>query len=276
MVKIENPERGKVRLSVHSAGLAGYLAVNRMKRWQNLFIFDNKDRMAEFMIRKWEEIAKESIEKKGYVVAALSGGKTPVTFYKTLAEEREMLPWHRTHLFLVDERFLPFDDENSNYRMLRETLLSKIEIPEENIHPIPTGRSTPFVSADAYEEDLKTFFRLRSGQFPRFDLVLLGIGEEGHTASLFPGSPLLNEKDRLAVAVILDEISHHRITLTLPVINHAKEVFFLVSGEEKAPVLEKVLNKRDSFLPASMINPDEGKLFFLSDSEAASEVMRTD
>jgi 6-phosphogluconolactonase len=246
-----------------------------MKGRQNLLIFDDKDQMSEFLLRKWEEVSRAAIGRKGVFVVALSGGKTPVNFYRTLAEDKNkgMLSWNQTHLFLADERFLPFEDKDSNYRLLREALLAKIEIPRENIHPVPTERSTLQISAEAYEADLRVFFKLRPGQIPRFDLILLGIGEDGHTASLFPGSPILSERDRLAAAVTLDEIRHHRITLTLPVINHARQVVFLVSGESKASVLEKVVDKKDSSLPASMVNPDGGKLLFLSDLEAASEAM---
>ena len=243
-----------------------------MKDQQSLLIFDDKDQMSGFMVRKWEEISEEAIERKGVFAAALSGGKTPVNFYQTLAENKGMLSWNKTHLFLVDERFLSFEDKDSNYRLLRNTLLDKIEISQENIHPIPTGSSTPQISARVYEEDLRIFFKLRSEQYPEFDLILLGIGEDGHTASLFPGSPVLKERDSLAAAVILDEIKHHRITLTLPVINHARQVVFLVSGKGKASVLKKVVSQKDPSLPASMVNPDRGRLLFLSDSEAASMV----
>jgi len=226
------------------------------------------------MINKWEEISEEATERKGYFVAALSGGKTPIDFYRALADYKDRLPWNKTHTFLVDERFLSFDDEDNNYRMLRETLFDRIPIPQENIHPIPTGGSTPRTSAEVYEEDLRIFFKLSSGQLPEFDLILLGMGEDGHTASLFPGSPVLSERGRLAVAVMLDEIRHHRITLTLPVINHARHVVFLVSGKNKAPVLEKVANHKDPSLPASMVNPKKGKLLFLSDLEAGSQLPR--
>jgi 6-phosphogluconolactonase len=243
-----------------------------MKRWQNLLIFDDQDQMSGFMVGKWKEISEEAIARRGVFVVALSGGKTPVNFYQTLAENKGVLPWHKTHLFLADERFVPFEDKDSNYRLLRKTLLDKIEIPQENIHPFPTGRSTPEVSARVYEEDLRIFFKLNPEKYPEFDLILLGIGEDGHTASLFPGSPVLKERDALTAAVILDEVKHHRITLTLPVINHARRVVFLVSGKSKASVLEKVVRQKDLSLPASMVNPDTGKLLFLSDSEAASMV----
>jgi 6-phosphogluconolactonase len=245
----------------------------RLKTSQNVFVFKNKTEMSDFMAKKWEEISKASTEKKGFFVAALSGGQTPVNFYQTLADHKGRLPRNNIHIFLVDERFLSFDDRDSNYRMLRETLLDRIQISQENLHFIPTGRVTPQLSAEAYEEDLRIFFRLRSGQFPEFDLILLGIGEDGHTASLFPGSPALNERNRLAVAVMLDEIRHHRITLTMPVINHAKHVVFLVSGKRKAAVLEKVVNEKDPSLPASMVSPNKGELLFLLDLEAGSRLI---
>ncbi len=228
--------------------------------------------MSNFMVKKWREASEEAIGRKGVFMAALSGGKTPVHFYRTLANQRGALSWNKTHLFLVDERFLSLDDKDSNYRMLRETLLDRIEIPQENLHPVPVGRPTPQMSARAYEEELRLFFNLRLGQYPEFDLILLGIGEDGHTASLFPGGPALKERHHLAVAVLLDEIRHHRITITLPVINHGQEVVFLVSGKGKSAILEKIVNQKDPSLPASMVIPDRGKLLFLSDLEAGSSL----
>ena len=236
-----------------------------------VFIFDNKDEMSEFMIRKWEELSKEAIERREVFVVALSGGRTPIDFYRGLAKKKGILSWHKTHVFLVDERFLPFNEADSNYRMLRETLLNQVPIPQENIHSIPTNRPTPQISAQEYEEDLRTFFKLPTGQFPEFDLILLGIGEEGHTASLFPHSPVLKEKARLAAAVMLDEARHRRVTVTLPVINHARNVVFFVSGKNKSPVLERILNQRNGSLPASMVKPQKGNLMFLIDREANSK-----
>ncbi len=229
--------------------------------------------MSNFMVRRWREASEEAIGRKGLFIAALSGGKTPVHFYRTLANQRGGLSWDKTHLFLVDERFLSWDDPDSNYHLLRETLLDRIEIPQENLHPVPVGSLTPRLSARVYEEDLQRFFKLRSGQYPLFDLVLLGIGEDGHTASLFPDSPALEERHHLAVAVILDEIRHHRITLTLPVINQGQEAVFLVSGKGKANILERVIHQKDLSLPASRVTPDRGKLLFLSDLEAGSSLI---
>jgi 6-phosphogluconolactonase len=239
---------------------------------QNVCVFDRKDDISSFVIETWREISQEAIEGKGVFCAALSGGKTPVDLYHQLSGVKEMLPWDKTHIFLVDERFVPFEHHDSNYRMLKETLLDHIPIPQGNIHPIPTERSTPQTSALAYEEDLKKFFRLSKDQFPEFDLLLLGIGEDGHTASLFPGTPVLNDTIHLAAFVSMDEMRHSRITLTLPVINHAKHILFLVVGKNKAPALQKIIDQEDTSLPASMVHPNKGKLIFVIDREANSQL----
>jgi 6-phosphogluconolactonase len=239
---------------------------------QNLLIFDHENQMSEFMIKRWGEILERALKKKGYFAAGLSGGKTPVHFYRRLAEWDRRPFWKRTHIFLVDERFLSFDDKESNYRMLRETLLQKLPIPQENIHPIPTGKASLEISATEYEKNLKKFFKVSIGQYPEFDLILLGIGEDGHTASLFPGSHALSERIHLTAAVVLDEVRHHRITLTLPVINQAEHVIFLVEGKNKAPVLRKIMNREDPLLPASMVQPKSGNLLFLIDREASSQL----
>jgi 6-phosphogluconolactonase len=239
---------------------------------KNVLIFDREDQMLKFMIEKWENISHERIERRGYFTVALSGGKTPIVFYQKLAEWDNKSFWKRTHVFLADERFVPFEDEDSNYRMLRETLLGKIPIPQENIHPIPTEKVSLEASAREYEADLIKFFKVSKGQYPTFDLMLLGIGEDGHTASLFPGSKALRERNHLTAAVVVDETRHDRVTLTLPVINHAEQVIFLVTGEKKAPVLKKITAGDDPSLPASMVRPRSGNLLFVIDRRASSQL----
>jgi 6-phosphogluconolactonase len=239
---------------------------------QNVCVFDRKDDISSFVIETWREVSQKAIERKGLFSVALSGGKTPINLYYQLSGVKQRLPWEKTHIFLVDERFVPFGHNDSNYRMLKETLLDHIPILSGNIHPIPTERSTPWASAIAYEEDIQIFFNLPSGQYPEFDLILLGIGEDGHTASLFPASPVLKEEGHLAAAVILDETRHSRVTLTLPVINHAKHILFLVVGKNKAPVLRKIIDKEDTSLPASMVHPHQGELIFAIDREASSQL----
>ena len=239
---------------------------------KNVFIFDHEDQMLKFMLKKWEDISREGIERRGCFTAGLSGGRTPIIFYQRLAEWDSNPFWERTQFFLVDERFVSFDDKDSNYRMLKETLFGKIVIPQENIHPIPTEKTSLETSAREYEEDLRRFFKVSKGQYPAFDLILLGIGEDGHTASLFPGSEALSERRHLTAAVVLDEMRHHRITLTLPVINQAEHVIFFVRGENKAFVLKKIIGGDDLSLPASMVQPRSGNLLFVIDREASSQL----
>ena len=235
-------------------------------------MFDDENHMLKFMIEKWEDISQEGIQRKGYFTIGLSGGKTPIMFYQKLAEWESKSSWKRTHVFLVDERFVSFEDKDSNYRMLRETLFGKIPIPQENIHSIPTGKTSLETSAREYEEDLRRFFKVSKGQYPTFDLILLGIGEDGHTASLFPGSKALSECGHLTAAVVLDEMRHDRISLTLPVINHAEHVIFFVRGANKAPVLKKIIAGDDPSLPAAMVRPRSGNLLFVIDREASSQL----
>jgi 6-phosphogluconolactonase len=231
-----------------------------------LIIFDEKAGIVSFVMRKWQEICAESLNKRGCMTVALSGGNTPVDIYKALALSE--FSWKDIQVFQVDERFVPRDGSDSNYRMIRETLLDAVSIPQQNIHFVDTGKPSADDAAKAYEQELVRFFRLQPGQFPRFDIIMLGLGEDGHTASLFPRSPLLDDVDHLVRAVILDSGLHDRITLTLQVINRARHIIFLIMGAHKALALKKIVEEKDVTLPAAMINPAGGELLFLSDREA--------
>ncbi len=233
-------------------------------------VLQNAEEMWKFMGEKWKRISTASVGERGYFTAALSGGKTPVGFYQYMAS-LEGLPWSKTHIFFVDERFVPAEDADSNYGMIRGNLLNRVSLPPRNVHSISTAESSPQVSARGYEEELRIFFELTEGGIPEFDLILLGMGEDGHTASLFPGSEALNEKHHLAAAVRLAASTHDRITLTLPVINNARNVFFLVSGKGKSQVLKRLMDKKNPTLPASMVQPVKGRLFFVMDREARGE-----
>jgi 6-phosphogluconolactonase len=232
----------------------------------------NDDEIADFVVLRWEEISREAIDAAGFFAAAVSGGKTPIPIYRRLADRKDSLPWQQTHIFLVDERFVPPHHPDSNFRMVEETLLSRVPLPLENIHPIPTEPATPYLAAQKYEEDLRRFFGASPGNFPRFDLILLGIGEDGHTASLFPGRLPLKDSKQLAAAITLDETRHSRITLTLPVINQAKNILFLVTGEDKAVIAGRVIQEGDAALPASLVRPQTGSLMFLLDRGASSRL----
>jgi 6-phosphogluconolactonase len=238
-------------------------------------IFDDRREMTEFLVQRWSQIALECIGRKGLFVAALSGGATPADFYRALCSTRDALPWDKTHIFLVDERCVPFSDSDSNYGMIRSLLIEALKLPEGNIHAIKADGLSPLKAAEAYEAELKHFFDLMGEEAPVFDFIGLGIGADGHTASLFQGSPeaeepLVPEKKRLAVAVRRDSIKHLRISLTLTVINKAKNVVFIVTGKNKAAIVKRVAEERDQGFPASRVDPSNGTLTFVLDSEAAS------
>lgn len=208
----------------------------------------------------------------GRFSVALSGGKTPRRLYEILATEpyRQRIHWHEVHVFWSDERCVPADDPRNNARMAREALLDHVPIPPENIHPMPCDQS-PQQAAIQYEKELRDFF---STQNPDFHLVLLGLGENGHTASLFPHTPVLNEKQKWVEEVYLEQLGMYRLTFTAPFINQASQVVFLVSGAAKAQVLEQVLEGayRPHELPAQLIRPNGNHPIWLLDKAASHKL----
>ena len=205
---------------------------------------------------------------------ALSGGSTPRGLHALLANDPavcDRLPWHHLHFFWGDERHVPPDHPQSNYRMAYDTLFSLAPVPAQNIHRVPAEEPDAALSAEKYEQELRTFFGLEAGQLPRFDCILLGMGPDGHTASLFPGTEALHETKRLVAANWVEKFKSYRITLTVPVLNHADLVVFLVSGAEKAEALKEVLqgDYRPDRFPAQLIRPDNGRLLWLVDQAAA-------
>jgi len=224
------------------------------------------DAAAEFFIAQ----AQAAIQARGQFAAALSGGSTPRAVYQRLAEAP--LAWKNIHLFWGDERCVPPDHPDSNYRMTAESLLTRVHIPPENVHRIQ-GELSPELAAARYEQELRAFF----GNAPRFDLILLGLGDDGHTASLFPESPALHERTRWAAAAAHETPPPPlvpRVTLTLPVINAARQIVFLVSGAGKAERLAEVLHvpAESHSLPASMIRPGSGEILWLVDKSAAAHL----
>lgn len=237
---------------------------------KEIHMFSNLKEMADFTIGKWAAIATAAMEDNGLFSAALSGGKTPALFYEKLSAQRS-LPWGKTHIFMVDERFVPYESVENNYHMLNRLLLRHVPIPPKNVHPILTLESLPQGSAARYEKDILSFCKSVRSALPLFDLILLGIGEDGHTASLFPDTPALNETQHLAVCVTLpDSIAPERITITFPVINNARNIFFLAAGENKAKVIKDIIENKDSILPAARVAPQNGKLIFILDKGAGS------
>ena len=211
--------------------------------------------------------------KDGLFAVALSGGVTPRRLYERLAGPpyRAEFPWSRTHWFWGDERFVPHEDASSNYSMVRDALFSRVPIPALNIHPIPTENLSPEAAASAYEQELKAFYgadRLDAKR-PLFDVTLLGLGADGHTASLFPGTAVLAERDRW-VSSVVGAKSETRITLTYPALESSRRAAFLVVGGEKREIFGR-LRRGDGSLPAARLHPT-GELWFFGDV-AAREAM---
>jgi 6-phosphogluconolactonase len=218
--------------------------------------------------------AKEAIEEREVFSVALSGGSTPKPLYSLLAGNyREPVPWDKTHVFFADERCVPSDHPSSNFRMIQETLLSKTPMPQENIHRMK-GEIDPGLAAEEYGRDLSDFFRLGTNEFPRFDLILLGMGEDGHTASLFPESEALDEESSPVAAPYVTKLNSHRLTLTPPVLKRARQVVVLVTGENKAQAVRQVLEgpyePRDN--PAQLLRHAEGDVTWILNEDAGSRI----
>ena len=237
-----------------------------------LVILTDAEAVANEAAQRFARAAKEAVAARGRFSVVLSGGSTPGVLYRRLAGEpyRASVPWNGVYLFWGDERCVPPDDPGSNHRLADEVLLSHVPIPPENVYRIQ-GELEPQMAARAYEQSLVDFF---CGPLARFDLVLLGLGEDGHTASLFPGSPTLEEHERQAAAVSAhyQDRPAHRVTLTLPAINAARQVWFLVTGGSKAEIVKAVLGSDKGQLPAQRIRPSAGQLTWFLDVAAASQL----
>jgi 6-phosphogluconolactonase len=239
-----------------------------------LNIAENYEELCQKAAQGILDFSNKKIAAQGRFSMVLSGGSTPKGIYQCMAgaSYRNKFQWEKMHFFWGDERWVPPEDQKSNYRMVSEALLTKVKIPFVNIHPIQTMNGDIQTSARTYEETISNFFKLKKGDFPRFDLILLGLGPDGHTASLFPGNPSLLVKDRLAVSTSQEGIPEKRITLTLPAINHAEMIFFLVSGPEKADMVHEILEDENSIFPAKEITPSQGSICWFLDKAAAGKL----
>jgi len=219
---------------------------------------------------EFTRVGREAIAARGRYSVALSGGSTPRSLYSLLASDYAAFDWSRTFLFFGDERHVPPDDADSNYRMAKESLLGKIEIPAENVFRVKAENSDAAAAASDYAARIQDFFALAPGQFPRFDLILLGMGPDGHTASLFPGSDSLKEQSKLVLANWVEKFKTWRISFTFPVLNNAAEVMFMTSGPDKADMVQQVLEgKKDPPYPSQLVRPTDGKLVWMLDEAAA-------
>lgn len=237
----------------------------------SVLVFDTPEQVALAAAERFVEYAQEAIVDHGVFSVALAGGNTPRRVYELLASDpfKNRIEWSRVHLFFGDERCVPPHHPDSNYGMVYAALISKIDIRPPNVHRIG-GEGNPDENAAAYEKELRALF----GElpWPRFDLVLLGMGEDGHTASLFPGSDAVKEELKWVVATGIEQLKQDRITLTASVFNHAAQVVFLVTGQGKAKRLAEALRHRPAAvrLPAQLIRPVDGTLEWLVDKAVAA------
>ena len=235
-------------------------------------VYDSPERVARAAAEVFAKYAVDAATARGVARIAISGGSTPKRMFALLAAEPflSLVPWDKLELYWVDERCVGPEDAESNYRMTRENLLSKVPLPAEKVFRME-GELDPEEAAARYETYIRNNFKLEGAQAPAFDLVLLGMGDDGHTASLFPHTAAIDELGRLVVANEVPQKQTWRVTLTWPVINHGKHVVFLIEGAAKAERLHEVLLGAydPERLPSQLIRPESGKLGLLLDAEAA-------
>lgn len=241
-------------------------------------IFAGADAMSRAAAEKIIEHLSESLQTHSVYSIVLSGGSTPKRLYAMLAgdaELRKQIPWERIHFFWGDERHVPPNHPDSNYHTACEAMLSKVPVPPPNIHRMRGEDPDAGKIAADYEREIRRFFKMEIGEVPRFNCVLLGMGSDGHTASLFPGTPALRESNHLVVANWVHKFNSFRITLTAPVLNNAECILFLVSGDQKADILKTVLEgPRAPFrYPAQLIQPRHGSIKWFLDRSAAKRLV---
>jgi 6-phosphogluconolactonase len=238
-------------------------------------VYDDDEALSQAAATFFMETARQAVQDRGRFAVALSGGDTPRRAYELLAQAplRDQVPWDKTHIFLGDERCVSSDNDLSNEHMAREALLNKVPLPAQQIHSLYTFGS-PRDAALRYETVLREFF---ANEPPRFDLILLGLGENGHTASLFPNSSALEERKCWVREVYLPDQQIARVTLTAPLINQARKIIFIVSGAAKAEVLQEVIEgpADPTRLPAQLIAPADGEVCWMVDKAVASKLQRS-
>ncbi|MEW6128727.1 MAG: 6-phosphogluconolactonase [Acidobacteriota bacterium] len=248
-------------------------------------IYGDSEELALKAARRFARLADQYVIGNGHFTVALAGGSTPKAMFALLAESPfvETVPWSSIYFFWGDERSVPPDHADSNFRMTRETLLSKVPVPEQNIFRIPAEMPDPHQAARQYSETLSDFFLKMTNphktttpltNVPRFDLIFLGMGADGHTASLFPYSEALKNDSDIVVANFVEKFNTYRITLTAKTINHARNITFLVAGADKAETLKSVLEgePQPALYPSQLIKPTKGALLWMVDEAAAARL----
>jgi len=241
-----------------------------MKPEKELKVFDDAEALSAAAAHFIIELANKAVDTSGRFALVLSGGRTPEKLFALLTSKAfsDRMPWKNTFVFWGDERCVPFEDKRNNAHIAKKMLLDKVEIPNANIFPVQVNLPAE-EAAKAYEQTIYSFFKQAP---PVFDLVLLGVGEDGHTASLFPGTSVLHEKGRIVTDVYVSAQNMSRITMTAPLINSAANVLFLITGQEKATILNAVTNSEfePNKYPAQLVDPVQGNLYWFADKAAAS------
>lgn len=241
---------------------------------KNISVFENYEALVAATADLFVELAEDAINERGKFVTSLSGGSTPKGFYSRLAEKEiaSKIDWSKVVVFFGDERTVPYTSPESNQRMITEHLLSKVALNRENVFALSDPDIDPKQTAIDYERTMREFFRLASDELPQFDFMLLGLGDDGHTASLFPGSPALTETHRWFVDNKVEKLNTVRLTTTYPVINNSRNIIFLASGKGKSGVLKDVLTGPEGKYPSQNVKAENGKLYWYLDKEIASEL----
>jgi 6-phosphogluconolactonase len=261
-------------LAMDSLPCASVSLMRMAAKTPEIRILDSPDALAYEAAREFVRLALESAEGRGQFRVALAGGSTPKRLYSLLATDagfRESAPWDRIHFFWGDERHVPPEHAESNYRMAFDAMLSRVPVPSAQVHRIEAENPNAREAAEEYQRLLVRHFGLDRGELPRLSLALLGLGADAHTASLFPGTDVLDEQERIVAAPWVEKFQAFRVTLTAPALNHAQNVIFLVSGEDKARALKSVLQGefQPQQFPAQLIRPVDGNLLWLIDRAAA-------
>jgi 6-phosphogluconolactonase len=238
-------------------------------------VFEDLESLSRGAEARFAELARQFAASGRNFSSALSGGSTPRRLYELLADPAYQIPWDKVHLFQVDERCVPPDDPESNYGMIRKALLEKVRIPPGNFHRIAAEKPDLDASAREYAEEIASVLHSAPGEFPRLALIILGMGGDGHTASLFPGSAALDERQLWVRPNYSPRLGKFRMTLTFPVLNAAEEVIFLVSGDDKAETLRQVLEVPPGKFPAQGVQPAQGTLRWFVDKPAARLLSKT-
>lgn len=249
------------------------MAEQKLIKRQILTVGSTSD-LADAAARLFRDLAVQRVAASGAFFVALSGGSTPKAIYNRLVQADLLaeVPWDKIHFFVSDERCVPVSSDESNYGNAERLLLSKVGAKSTNLHPIVAPDGDPAVAASAYEKLVREIVPPGSDGFPRFDLIFLGMGPDGHTASLFPQTRAIGERERAVVENFVPKVNANRITFTFPLLNSAANVVFVVGGKDKAPVLVEILGENSVAYPSGNVMPTDGELVWILDAAAASEL----